>query len=42
MELLVVGAVMFGVAACILKEKKDERVAIINSILELNLNIKAQ
>lgn len=40
MELLVVGAVMFGVAACILKEKKDERVAIINSILELNLNLK--
>ena len=37
MELLVVGAVMFGVAACILKEKKDERVAIINSILELAL-----
>lgn len=40
MELLVVGAVMFGVAACLLKEKKDERVAIINSILELNLNLK--
>lgn len=41
MELLIAGAVIFGIVACLFKEeKKDERVAVINSILELNLNLK--